>query len=477
MLLSMRPGKLSDSAYSWIKDHIHECKFSRFVFQLLAESDLSRFGRYLAEDNWSWDPQNDIEVNHYGTDALIEATLEYPLDEIISKIAPWRLLEAVRRRGTDEAEVRAVADILNCIILAGEDFDWDAGSNILIDRVSEKLQPSISLRPSDLESDKLHLLFDMEAQNQALRNAAKVAGERIQEARHRGADLHLMNFTANDFTPLLNYARESIDRWLQGLDDLTQNFQRRVLLAEGFFLALCEALLAHEPELGARLWQALRSTIRTRFIGAARIDEMLHIIFRAPDTEASNLLRKEIMDLKHCNTDQDMFDLVIAAIHNGKNDWLDGVIAEDKSSGLSWRRRRATILEGFRVNNALPIPEAWPNREIKKSYESLVCKSARFKWFEGCAHFWWNKYINAPDAVEAYAAWILFSHTADKRALTWIDQDRNSTHSSDHLFINKMIHFDRNWTKIEQICKKRNDKIDREFLYNKIVKYIGPWIH
>ena len=476
MLLSIHPGKLSDSAYSWIKDHIHECKFGKFVFELLAQSDLLRFGRELAKDNWGWDPKSDIEVNHYGTDALIEATLRDPFSQIISKIAPWRLLEAIHRRGTDAVEVRAVADILNCIILAGN-YEWDAGSNMLIDRTSEKLWPTISLRPSDFESENLRLLFDMEAQNQALKNAAKIAVERIQEARHHGADLHLMNFTANDFTPLLNYARDSIDRWLQGLDDLTQNFQRRVLLAEGFFLALCETLLTHEPELGARLWRALKSTIRTRFIGAGRIDEMLHIVFRTPDTKASNLLRKEIIDLKYCNTDQDMFDLVIAAIHNGKNDWLDEVIAENKSSSFSWRRRRAIILEGFRVNNTLPVPEAWPDREIKKSYELLACKSARFRWIEGCAYFWWDKYINASDSVEAYAAWVLFSHTADKRALTWIDEDRNSTHFSDDLFANKMIHFHRNWTKIEQLYKKRNDKMDREFLSNEIVKYIGPWIN
>ena len=480
MLLSIHPRKLNDDAYSWIRSHIdldHEVyKFRRSVFRILSQSDPLRFGRYLVKNGWSWNLENDVEISHYGTYALIEATLEYPFEQIVSNIAPWRLLEAVRGRDTKAAEVRVVANILSSIILAGED-EWDSGSNIFIDRTSGKFWPSISLRPSDLEANNLRLIFDIEAQNQALRRAAEVACERIQEARCHGADLHLMNFTADDLYPLLHYARESIDQWLQGFDELTTNFQHRVRLAEGFFLALCEALLAHEPDQGVRLWRALKSTIQTRFIGAIGIDEILHIIFRAPDTDASNLLRKEIMELKYCNTDQDMFDIVIAAVYNEKIDWLDEVIAEDKLSSLSWRRRRATILEGFGVNNILPVPKAWPDKEIRKAYEQLICKSARSKWIEGCAHFWWNKYINASDSVEAYAAWILFSHTADRRVLTWIDENRNSIQISDNFFENKIIHFNRNWKKIEQLYKKRNDKMSREFLTNKIIKYIEPWIN
>jgi hypothetical protein len=47
-------------------------------------------------------------------------------------------------------------------------------------------------------------------------------------------------------------------------------------------MALCEALLACDPAKGVLLWQALRRTLRTRFLGRGNVEELLHVVFRVP---------------------------------------------------------------------------------------------------------------------------------------------------------------------------------------------------
>ena len=63
-------------------------------------------------------------------------------------------------------------------------------------------------------------------------------------------------------------------------------------LAEGVFLALCEALLVHEPQQGSRLWCALREIMMTRYIGEAGVEDLMHIIVRAPDSPPVRALRE-----------------------------------------------------------------------------------------------------------------------------------------------------------------------------------------
>ena len=72
-----------------------------------------RFGRSLEAEGWSWRPDEDIEINHHGTHALINATSKIPFEELVARLAPWRLLEATRLRGATSPEVELAAAILD----------------------------------------------------------------------------------------------------------------------------------------------------------------------------------------------------------------------------------------------------------------------------------------------------------------------------------------------------------------------------
>src|SRR5437899_382204 len=76
----------------------------------------------------------------------------------------------------------------------------------------------------------------------------------------------------------------------------------RSIFADGYgwrkeaYLALCEALLTHDPARGADLWRALSVMLTTRYIGAVGVDELLHLVFRVPDSVPVAELRAELLD-------------------------------------------------------------------------------------------------------------------------------------------------------------------------------------
>ena len=483
-LFSIRPLELRDDSWLWIdgfrKPQEHQ-DLRTFTFRILANADLARFGRTLWVNDWSWSSNEHVWVNHYGTDALIEATSFLSFDELAPKLAPWRLLEAVRRRGAVPTEVRLAAAIFGHLLLANGIKELDPGSDLSIDLTMNESLPfsySLKLRRSGNEAENFRLAMDAEAQLKAYQRSIDIAVSRICEARQSGANLFHAILDAKDFGPVLQHAPDIVEQWLEGYSgpEPTAEFQRRVRLAEGAFLALCEALLEHDPERGSRLWHVLRVTMTTRYLGKAGVDDLLHMVFRAPDSPAVAKLRKEIIELEYCNTDQGLFDIAIAAAENGKIDWLDTIIREDQASQYEWRRKRAMVLQGFRANNTLPIREAWPAGKLKTNGAWLAWTSARSQWIKACARHWWQLYLDAPNPVEAYAAWVLLLRSADRRILVSIQEDIVAAGGMNDFVNLKRAHFHLNKKNLKRALKKREDKFDQNFLHRKIKRGIGPWI-
>jgi hypothetical protein len=338
---------------------------------------------------------------------------------------------------------------------------------------------AIAPRPSEANTGDpvvaLRAMMDDNAGIKARRRAAETAIFRILEARRLGASLYLADMDADDFAPILGHAAEMTDRWLEGFREPTADFRRRVRLAEAAFLALCEALLRYDPVRGTQLWRVLRATVATRYIGAAGVEELLHIVFRVPDSPAVTVLREDLVGLDRCHTDQALFDLAVAASCNGKTAWLAAVIEADRASALVWRRKRGATLAGFTVNNTLPVAGAWPDGQIRTEYAELNRRSARFRWIEACARYWWRVYLAAHDAAEAYAAWILFLHSADQRASVWMREDVQAANGTGAFFRLKLSHAGFNRSRVERTMEKRADKFDKNFLDRQIVVGLGPW--
>ncbi len=484
LLLSIHPIDFSDSAWSWLSGLAGQPDHERrgALFRMLALADAARFGRILTANDWAWNPLADVWVNHYGTGALIKAEPALPFDQLAPRLAPWRLLEAARVRGADPAEVRLAAEIFGQVLAADKIAEPDPGSTLTVDRTEKRFAPfviSVQPKPSPEEQGNpaasLRVAPDADARSKAYMRAIEIATTRIEEARKSGASLYLTNIEAIDMEPVIRHASDMLDRWLEGYREVTTDFRRHARLAETAFLALCEALLVHEPTRGAELWRALRSIMATRYLGAAGIDEMLHMVFRAPDSAPVAALREEVISLSLCHTDKELFNVATAASYNGRSAWIAAAAAADQESPLVWRQRRGIFLAGLDTGYMLPVPDAWPESEIRTDSADLRRKAARLRWREACAHHWWRTYLKAPDPVAAYAAWILFLRSADARAWTWMRDDGKTQNADSDLLALKLAHVQLNLAELKRAMEKRLDDRERKFLDHDTVDGVGPW--
>ena len=318
-----------------------------------------------------------------------------------------------------------------------------------------------------------------------LLKAARLRGAIPTEVRLAAKKFALKSFSENiiinseDFKPVLIHAMDIVEQWLEGYCESMESFQQRGPLTELAFWALCEALLTHAPEKGAQLsqlWHKLLLTRTTRYIG---MGSLMRMVFRVPDSPEVMALRKELVRLDYFHNDQKLLELAIVASSNRQCDWLDTFIQNDQISPFVWHRRRAEVLAGFTANNSLPVAGTWPDGEIRTTHEKFALRSTRYRWIEACAHHWWRSFLNAGDPAEAYAAWVLFLRSADRRAWVWIYQDMETADDSTDFFQRKIKHFRLNHSNLKNAMKKREgnfgDKMDQHFLYRKTEQNVGPW--
>lgn len=448
------------------------------VFKMLNEVNPQRFGRMLMDADWRWQPQLDIFCNHYGSLALIAATSGLPFEQSISSIAPWLLLKAVVLRGGSLGDVQLAAVVLETVLCTSCMEMPDLGSEILVDIERRKIDPSIfsiTVR-SDGGDDPfaaLRTAMDQEKRLAALHQAVDTAVNRVKAAQESGAHLFMHHFDASDFAPIIEHAPDAIAKWLEGANSATLDFKRRVRIAEGFYLALCEALLSSSPDQGATLWRVLHKTLVTRYLGRAQIDEMMHLLFRSANVPEA--LREEQLSLPQTNSDQKLFELAVVASINGERAWLDRVIATDLASGVVWRAQRANKITGFTTNNSLPIPGAWNEGPEENLHASRQRKTAYWRHKEGCAKYWWNVYWKTASDEEAYAAWVLFLEIADRRAYQWMTFQEGTINDTDPKTQRRLAHFYCNQNELKSAMSKQEKQLEGEFLGRKTINGIGPW--
>jgi hypothetical protein len=484
VLLSRAAIRESDVVWRWILSAVDEAEIElkRVSFRVLAEADGLRFGRHLLNQDWSWRADEDYWINHYGSGAIIKAASGIPFDQFAPRLAPWRLPEAARVRGEDPNEVRLAADILNKVFAAGGMAAPDPGATLTVSGAGRDNRPHLfSVDPIEDASDDsdpfagLRRAMDAEAQQERHRRAVATAMERIQAARKAGASLYLANVAVDDLVAVARHAPEIVITWLQGAGEFTDDFRRRVGLADSAFLALCEALMRHDPERGVMLWRALKQSVTTRFIGEAGIDDMIHMAFRVPASAPVAELRQELLSLKWSNTDKDLFNLAIAAQLNGQGDWLAEAVAQDRASTFEWRRRRATVLEGFGLGNTLPQPLAWPDGPTGTTHADLTRVAARSRHLEACARHWWQRYLDAEDLETAYAAWTILLRAVDRRAWGWLQVEASASAFRIPSGEPRLRHASINRDVLKRWMAKRDKALNERFLGRRIESSVAPW--
>lgn len=479
VLLSFSATELSESAIAWtFGEAFGDCENNRnLAFLVLARLATEEFGRRLWDSNWKWERALPIYQSDCGSLALIRGSDSVAFEDLVFRIAPGFLLHAVRKRGAHSAEVGIVMEILRSILefsptLTGFELSFD----IQIPQVpGEGVRSSLDYGNEFLENPGELSDRTIGEMNARRREANAKFREYIKETQGKGGDLLLSPINPKDVEACLVRNLGLVEVLLEGLPELSVQFRERVRRAEFLYLALCEGLMRNQPAVGCKLWRALQEIVLTRYIGAAEVNELLHILFRAPASPEVSMLRTELLELGLCNTDKQLFEIALAAQYNGAGDWLLSQIDKDRSSGIAWKLRRSYVLEAFTVKNPMTLEDAWPSEQLHSELAELRRWSARRRVQEAFSRHWWEGFVSSTDLITAYRSWILFLEASDRRAYLFIRDANKALAGASELNRRKWAHLMLNKHNMKRAFEEKEKKLDERFLHRDIAKEIHPW--
>ena len=482
LLSSADVSDLNDSAWSLIEELAFDQAFDArgCAFMILNRVDPERFGRQLLAADWNWLSEDHDLCRHYGSDAVITAGGQLIFEDIAPRIHPTLLARAVRKRGGSRSEAQLAADIFDSIVLQTKLEAPDPGSEITIDLHRRGDHPLLfSVTPGPMSSEGEHpferLTRDPDEYEKHTRLAVDTARERIRAAQAAGASLYLSNIRALDMVPLVTSCPEQVQQWLEGMEEVTADFRRRVMLAEGFYLALVEALLIVDSLQGAAAWRSLQRGMHTQYIGLAGVSELILMLFRVPETAAVLHLRDRLLELDLTNTDHGLLDLAVAAIAYDRQAWLERTVEFGRQSDLAWRRRRAITLSGFTSGAELPVAGSHPEGPDTTSADEREAVSARRRARDAQARHWWRTFVASDDPECAFAAWVLFCDSADRRALAWLKNEPWPEGSQDDLCYRKTIQMDLDQREMRKKAQEQEKDGTSKFLNRSITDVVHPW--
>jgi hypothetical protein len=481
-LLSIVEAEFSRQAWQWLIAYADDTEFERrgVAFKVLSRKDKSEFGNHLLNEEWSWTTAGDVWVNHYGSLALIEASVNLPFEQSISSITPSLIPHALARRGHKSSDASLALDVLDSLILGTDVEVVQPIGEISVHTDWRGDDPaSFSVKPPPLYgdgfSDRMREMGNREEAEKHRANVVEDARARIDEARKKGARLYNHSFDDEHLHIFVSQHRVNVDRWIEGFQTQTTTFSRRVHRAEGFFMALCEALLETDPSVGTALWKSLKDVVHTRFVGYAGLNEFWHMLFKHSHAPEAQQLLDELYELPRSKTDEQLFELALAAQLNDCRDWLETKISADLGSSETWRRQRGQAVAGYLANNDLEKVQTGVDKIASNLSISRLQKKQQWQHREAASRFWWDAYWGAENAEDAYAAWVLFMHTVDRRAHCWLADRIANVDEENDLNRLKLAHFRLNFDEMKRAMKKQEKDTERHFIGRRIAENIMPW--
>ncbi|MBH1529269.1 hypothetical protein I5T99_09420 [Stenotrophomonas maltophilia] len=417
-------------------------------------------GEHLIKHSWSCRKCASLLEINWCSEAIMIFWADRPLLELREIVAPWVLLRAASERGDEQSLDIAVAAIdLSLSSMADSELSivLEVDTSEAIGYFRYSTPPSVQRESFGISNEQRREQFE------ALNNQGTAY---VSSMLRHGALLHSTPINPKHLSIIVQERSSAVERWIAGHQDDTAEFRSRVRAGNGFYVALCEALLNHKPDLGVKIWQALTSLLEIKFTGAGGISELTLALFRAEDSPPVLEMRNELFEVRNLRNDAAYFELVIAALSGNSQEWLFDRILKDESSNTPWRLRRAAMLRGLAESpdsNAQTWPEGRPNSTIEG-----VCYVANLRRNgNSLAAYWWAAFLDAPTANDAYLAWSVLLSTVDRRFWIWHQRprfwsevDRNLT-----LFKLKMAHMEANMDDLKRAMKDRErnqmDRMDR----------------
>lgn len=306
------------------------------------------------------------------------------------------------------------------------------------------------------------------------RNAfASLLEEAIMKIEARGSRvLPAYSYTYDSSTRrLLRDNPDAILTWFRPWHDAHPKTPGAALLEHFPLVALCQALMQHDPTLAFELWNRMRVARNRGVINRNELDVLpLHCdVDIPPDVERAML--------NSATTDDRLIDLCIEAHRNERQDFLLKRIRSDLQAIEVGDRARGITLLGY-AEAAPEFDTIWAelaDTPPQHGWLLEVYLAAKRRYTRNvearAAH---RAFLTEPDPTLAYAHYEVFIAKADNRAVLWAQQDMNAL--TDRNQRAKRAHWRVNAHRIDQKLKARRERAKGLLYHTAIVKAQAPWM-
>ncbi len=405
------------------------------VWLLLGLNAPKQLGAVLEDRRWKWSADKPYFENTMGSRAVAAANEGKELSEIAGRLYPSTLLAVVAKGHTSQEDVALAVSLLDGVVLDAGNEVPESPLQISYDRSSAEesrsyLYTCAGLRAKDQDDRDSHFwdrITSPEEYEERLRTLRQSYSSEVRRVRSLGAQFHLEFVDPRTFEPVLRHCPQAVDRWLEGMDSRSQAFCRRIHLANGFYVSLCEALLSAVPVQGVALWRALRECqSHVKFTVHGDMDRLVHALVCAAQSPEVDDALKEIHAVQQSRSDRELSNLLVGARLSGRLDWLRQTVERDAGSPCPLHRWRGAFLEPQLRVPPIAGSDAWPEGRAYWGPRETAWKLAQREAF---AKHWLQAFSQAQTPEGAHAAWRLFLACVDRRALSWMDSvlDQHST--------------------------------------------------
>ena len=259
------------------------------------------------------------------------------------------------------------------------------------------------------------------------------------------------------------------------METLSSKFLKRLRLAEGFFVALCETLLIKDTTRGMSLWHVLMKCLHTNFISHTGIDRLLQALFVAPPCAEVDAALDDMYNINEAQTDFDLINLVIAARCSDRIDWLKRKVAVDAESSCPAHRQRAVFLEPLLTLPDIASEANWPSGQSPDIFDSIH----RYAWVQGqreaFAHHWLEEFAKTKSPEHAHAHWNLFKACSDRRARTWMEEVYESNLKNYQFDLTKQKFIIQEKHSLKSAMTKNEKSWSDTFAGRKYCRQLSPW--
>ena len=433
--LTEKKVEISDQAFgdflSLLDDGSRGSEFEP-LWIFLGRNSPEQLGAVLKERGWSWSANKPYIENIMGSEAVAAANRHAPFSQFAPRLAPVTLLGVLHKREFSKKDVQSAAELLNLVIFRQGQTPPETRLDVSHDREAASEQPDYLFSVGDIRSDNddggkrerfLERMRAPEEYEQRRQEIGKRYFEEVMESKRAGAHFLLKFENPDHFDKVLEYCPEAVESWLEGIDSESSSFVRRIQMADGFFVSLCEAMLARGEERGVLLWHKLRKHLHTRFTIYGDMDRLVYALIGAASTAETERALEELYQIEQTANDNELVNLVVAARLSDRLAWLRRMVARDKKSPSPVHRKRAAFLEPLIMRPSIAKETAWPEGEATDVTKETAWILAQREAF---GYHWLLTFAKADTIERAHAAWYLFLACADRRAWSWMHSILNS---------------------------------------------------